>query len=467
MPWRASRRGLLRTGAGIGAAGLAGCSGSLDRVLQGTESDVVDVIVRTAGDTVRAVEGGSGDLILDGQAGRDDAEVIQRAFEALGSTGGTVVIKRGTYEIREYPSGMEKFGIVADGTTVVSDYAHLRFHDHAGSKPQVDFTVHGHDHVRLDGLVIDGNRDERSGPTRTLDIANARHVTVEDCVIRGGRSRELDGGAGYGINPFECDHLTVHNCLIRDNDRHGIHPGSNDDPMRGFQFTNNTFVANATNPTGAAIDFRDGSTRAIVAHNYFERNGTAIRIKGGDPPDGFITVSDNVLWRNRLGRDLSERYPGAASDFSSRQIDLAGPTFDTIAITDNLFGLAVDGAGDRPSRHIAVADADGETLRIVGNYFRGGNDPAVTLSGDDEAIGLAALSANHFDRTPEGVALVGGARDAVITDNVFATRDSRGPILVEGSHDRAAVTGNVIVGGRFSEALESHPGTVLEGNVSI
>lgn len=237
--------------------------------------------------------------------------------------------------------------------------------------------------------------------------------------------------------------------------------------MRGFQFTNNTFIANATNPTGAAIDFRDGSTRAIVAHNYFERNGTAVRIKGSDPPDGFIIISDNVLWQNRVASDLQEQYPNAVSDWSSHQIDLAGPTFDTIAITNNLFGLPVDGSETRPSRHIAVANADGETLRIVGNYFRGGRDSAVSLSGDNQAIGLAEISANHIDRTPEGVALVGGARDAVLTDNVFALEGSQPPVQVEGSHDRAAVTGNVLLGSQFSAELRTHPGTVLEGNVSM
>lgn len=125
MSWRASRRGLLRASAGIGAAGLAGCSQPLDRVLQDTRPDVVDVVVRTDGDTVRAIDGSTGEVIIDGSAGRDSARVIQRAFDVLRPAGGTVVIRRGTYDIRDFPSGMDKFGVVADGTTVVSDFAHL------------------------------------------------------------------------------------------------------------------------------------------------------------------------------------------------------------------------------------------------------------------------------------------------------------------------------------------------------
>lgn len=463
MPPAFTRRGLLGMGASAGMASLAGC-GFLDGASSAmTTPGVPAYVVYTDGSTVELMDGQSGEVVRSGEAGREDARVIQAGLSNLAPDGGTLYITRGTYDIRNVPEESAGLAVRADFTILAGDFPHLRFHDHGSRSPQLDLTIHDRRHVQLAGLHLDGNRTERASPTRTLDIADSEYISVLNCIVEGGRSRKLEGGAGYGIGPYQVDHLTVDNCLIRNNDRHGIHPGADDEPLEGFRFTNNTFRHNASNPTGAAVDIRDGSARGIVAHNYFGENGVGLRIKGADPPSGFLQVSNNVFWDNRFQAADREAYPDA--DATTKQLSVSGSTFDVIDVTGNLFGFSPEVDLHENAQHVLVARPDGDSLRIRGNYFRGGREEAVGFWSEGRSVATADLSNNVFETPGSAIGFGGGVGTAIVSDNRFDLgSDGEGLVGGSGLH-RGLVGNNVVLGGTLGE-LEATD-VVTNGNVTL
>lgn len=462
MAFHTDRRGMLRAGSTLGMAGLAGCGWADDEgtpsthqqaegtgrtridqptetaTARGTNDETLDGVVLPAtfvvtkhGDSVVATEGTTGRVAFRGED--DDGAVLQRTFDALEGRGGRVFVKRGRYELAR------QVDVRSDHTEVISDFAHLRFHDHGryGGPPeeQVDLNIKG-SHVLLRGLVVDGNKENRSTATRTLNLSSASQVTVRDCVVRGGKS--VEGiGRGYGINPYHTNHLVVDNCLLADNDRHGIHPGSSRGPFGNVRVTNCTFLnnASASDPTGAAIDIRDHTRSALVANNYFRGNGFGVVVKGERV--GTVSIVDNVFVDNRMGED------------DSAQVHVRTEDVQSVTVAGNDFRLS-DGTIDRPSFQVLVTP-NGQTRAIVvrENRFDGS---AVALLTEDESRSIRWLIVedNHFERCRREFVDIERAERVIVRGNRFdQPADGETAVTAIDRTQRTLVADNVLVNTRL------------------
>lgn len=456
-----TRRRLLQAGASLGLAGMAGCEG-LDPARRtdggtdaagGTADEPVgavtgaltaDFVVWKDSDTVASVNGRTLETEFSGEAGRDDAEVIQVTLEALGD-GGRVFVAPAVYELHD------AIHVTADRTELVSAQAHLRFHDHrrVDGDPdlQSDLVIHGQDHVRVRGLVVDGNRGERTTPTRTIDLAESHHAVFEGCRIRGGKADRA--GAGYGIGgPYDSDHTVVHNCVVEDNDRHGLHPNVRSSGLRVINctFRNNGWADRDVG--GSAIAGHAGSD-VVIANNLFAGNARGYHT-GGDRLDRAI-VSDNVFVDN--------------GDEAGDQVRISEMT-GAVTLRGNVFGYTEEGPAESGTHLLVeIRDGRGGTVTVAGNHFMDGGDGIATTVPGGGRLGKLLVSENLFERSRGPVVRVEGVATAVVRNNTVDP-DHRGSLL-GGARGvgTGVVSDNVVLGGHFDEARDGE--LIVEGNYRL
>jgi len=438
--------------------GLAGCndisrppdSNELTENLQqqaGTGTPNATFIIGHRDGRTVSIDGTTGEIQEAAPAGEEDARVIQRTFDAIPNGGGGVFIENGTYEIGRYDQWNAGVKIHTSNTVVSSNFARLRFHEHSPEAEfLMDFAVGAVENVTIEGLIVDGNRTERSNPTRTIDISESSNVAVRDCVIFGGRRIKQEGGAGYGIGPYEVNHLTVTNCLITDSDRHGIHPGANDGVYRDVRIHGNTFIGNARNPTGAAIDVRDRTKDVFITGNYIAENGNGIRMKGVETGD--VRISGNVVRENRNEED------------ASAQIEVVAKGFGRYDISENILVLE-SGGGEMETRQIfASPSGDSDSLIIRDNDVRGG-DSFLEVR-DQGALSYIDVVDNTATETSHGV-IVEGVETTLVRDNAFRSIEEPA-VLPERS--QGAVVNNYYLDSPPADDL-SERGFVTRGNLRL
>lgn len=390
--------------------------------------------------SVRSINGRTGEVTFEGTADEEDARIIQSTFRAIEDSGGRVFLKRDTYEIKD-GEGFSAIGINADGGQVISDYARLRFHNHnsttgGGIEEQVDFTVSGNN-TRISGLILDGNKENRTLPTRTLGISNCEHVHVDSCIIKNGKM--IDGKRGYGIGgPNNASHVTISNCILANNDSHGIHPGG-PDQMVDHRFVNCSFLGN-----GLGIGARNGTTRTIIANNYFADNRRGIAMTGGPISHESILITGNLFSNNFRESEGSEQI-------------MINDAFDHLRISNNVFTLPA-GSGDSdqpmpPSFHVQLSPVNGAgTVEISNNHIEGGSGPGIVISNvnDQEAISLdrAIISDNYVgDLSDRNWPLVvRNAGNTLVQNNYFQQPASRNSSVMgfEAPIENLAITDNVL-----------------------
>jgi hypothetical protein len=416
-----TRRRMLGAGATIGLSSIAGCGGT-DEPTTTRETATAASPTTTAGDTrteqstddtteptgvlparyvvtkesgeIRAYDGSTLSVAFSGEAGTDDGEVLQKTFDE--TDGGRVFIRRGTYAVDR---GLR---IEHDGTEVHSDLAWLRFSDRETSgSAQVDFAVKSAAHVTVNGLVLDGQKSERTSRTRTADIwGDSSFVTYRNCVIFGGKA--VDGNAGYGIGEDDnADFVTIDNCVIRNSDRHAYHPSAGH-----HRIVNSTFRNNAQR-TGDIFDLAD--TNAIVANNHFEGNGHGIKLddSGGDSSGGHIVITGNVFADNYL------------PDIASGQIEFADTRVDSVVISDNTFLLPTIDAEETSAHVLFDSDLDLGSVTIRDNHFDGGGRNALTwFTETGRRLDTLVVEHNTFENLPGDVGLVASANRLLFRDNL-------------------------------------------------
>ncbi|WP_256298386.1 right-handed parallel beta-helix repeat-containing protein [Haloarchaeobius salinus] len=468
-----TRRRVLGAGATIGMGSIAGCSGSDDpgtatetdgattvettaEPTEGTETTtegqepVADgsgllpaaYVVTKEDDEIRAYNGQTLEVEFSGAAGSDDGRVLQATFDALADghvEGGRVFIRRAEY------TPDRQLDMTSSHTEVRSDFARLTFQDHPrdDGESQTDFAIESDDgsteHVTLQGLVLDGNKDARTTRTRTADVrANVRHVTFRDCVVFGGKS--VDGNGGYGIGEDnDADHVTIDNCIIRDSDRHGYHTSA-----PHLRIVDSTFLNNGLE-TGDVFDL--AATDAVIANNHFENNGHGIKIDDSDRAGGNIVITGNVFVDNYL------------PDIASGQIEFADTTVDSVHISDNTFVLPDIDASETSAHILFDSDESLGSVRIRNNHFEGGGPNALTwFTETGRRLRTLVVEHNTFERIPNDVGLLASAERLLVRDNLFDC--SGGGRLEIKECSTGVVSGNV----SYDASLDVQADLVVERN---
>jgi hypothetical protein len=460
-----TRRRVLGAGATIGVGSIAGCSGNDDpetgdptdvaTTAQPTEQTgtateeqepVADgsglipaayVVTKEDGE-IRAYNGRTLEVEFSGEAGTEDGRVLQATFDAL--EGGRVFIRRAEY------TPDRQLDVTSSDTEVRSDFARLTFQDHPreDGESQTDFAIEARDgpteHVTVQGLVLDGNKDARTTRTRTADVrADVSHVTFRDCVVFGGKS--VDGDGGYGIGEDnDADWVTIENCVIRDSDRHGYHTSA-----PHLRIVNSTFLNNAKE-TGDVFDL--AATDAVVANNHFEGNGHGVKIDDSDREGGRIVVTGNVFVDNYL--------PGVASG----QIEFADTTVDSVHVSDNTFVLPDIDAGETSAHILFDSDEPLGSVRVRNNHFEGGGPRALTwFSETGRLLRTLVVEHNTFERIPNDVGLLASAERLLVRDNMFACSGDGGRLEIK-ECSTGVVSGNV----SYDAGIDVQADLVVERN---
>ncbi|WP_440990791.1 right-handed parallel beta-helix repeat-containing protein [Haloarchaeobius baliensis] len=471
-----TRRRLLGAGATIGMGSIAGCSGSGDpetatetadptstattqttdqseTTTEGPEEQepVADgsglipaayVVTKEDGE-IRAYNGQTLAVEYSGSAGADDGRVLQETFDALAAgsvTGGRVFIRRAEY------TPDRQLDLTSSYTEVRSDFARLTFQDHPrdDGESQTDFAIEPGDgsteHVTIQGLVLDGNKDARTSRTRTADVrANVSHVTFRDCVVFGGKS--VDGDGGYGIGEDnDADHVTIDNCIVRDSDRHGYHTSA-----PHLRIVNSTFLNNAKE-TGDVFDL--AATDAVIANNHFEGNGHGIKIDDADRSGGNIVITGNVFVDNYL------------PDIASGQVEFADTTVDSVTISDNTFILPDIDAGETSAHVLFSSDESLGSVRIRNNHFEGGGPNALTWFRETgRKLRTLVVEHNTFERIPHDVGLLASAERLLVRDNLFDCSGGGGSLTIK-ECSSGVVSGNV----SYDASIDVQSDLVVERN---
>lgn len=444
--------------------GLAGCN-ELSEIMTGnqqSESSMMDsnsdgggvqslvlpatYIVGKEDGEVFALNGTSLEREFTGVADEDDGAVLEQALaEDNIGTGGRVFIRNADYYVDR------RLTVTTSRTELVSDYARIIFQDHplrGDREVQSDLLIGGSSSsttrfVRVAGLILDGNKNERTGMTRVVEIAPfTAHISIESTAIFGGKGNEP--GGGYGIGEADpANHVTIDNCVISDNDRHAYHPSG-----KHHTITNSTFINNATK--GGDI-FDLPSSRGLVANNLFKDNGQGVKIfRDMEGPDAGPRIPSNIVISGNVFVDnYSMGDPGAA------QIQFRRANAESVTITGNEFRLPESPAGSDPAAHIdaQLGDPDDSgpnhigTVRIRDNSFSGGRTRAINVVGEDEGslIDKLIVEGNTFDEVGHQTISAERTVKLLVRNNIVDQSTSgEGKVVSGGSVDSGVITDNVL-----------------------
>ena len=206
--------------------------------------------------------------------------------------------------------------------------------------------------VVLEGLTVDGNKDEGNGYLSgcrgaAIFLYESRNVTLHNCVARNFNGDgisfrvedmhildcEVYGNTGIGIHPGACNRPQVRGCHIHDNGRRGIyicwrvrygHFADNliENNGRcgisiGHKDTDNLFTGNTITGNGLyGVLFRKERYEKLGAHRNVFRDNTVT--DNGDPSKGYgfyinppsrdIVIEKNRIAETRSGTERTQRY---------------------------------------------------------------------------------------------------------------------------------------------------------------
>lgn len=369
----------------------------------------------------------------------DDSAVLTRALAATVS-GGTVVIPAGVTATIEGVSVSDR-EIRGPGTLKYKANSALPLCTLTGA-------------ARLNGLTIDGNRDNQSTNQSAILTSVADGWKVIGCTFHSFRARVLvtsvadspnglvDGCTfdGIGASGVGCDAVcirspacTVSNSFFNDlDDGHCVRVGlfngdATGTPVRGTVVVGNHFTN--TNHVGVTCEIYAQYT--TICGNEFYDLEQAIKCESAGSTVWGVAITGNTIRGIGIATALNLVVPGVT--FTGNQCyDLpAGPIFNGAAtcegnyfercgtaatsttITDSGSGNVVIRGNqliDSPYRAITVA---GGSI-VEGNRIKNAGDSAIRISGSG-----ASVQGNIIDGCTIGVNVVSGTTNATVTNNTF------------------------------------------------
>jgi len=164
-----------------------------------------DVIVFREGEYAEAVDGKTKEVIV---RSTDHAEVIQKAIDYVANQGGgTILIKKGVYEIASYLIPRDNITIAGEGAaTILKPVPPAPYRILFGTANNIvlrDFTIDGN---KANIPEWTGNRWDY----HAIEIRDSSRITIENVYIH-------DVKAGAGIVISACENIIVDNVTITDN----------------------------------------------------------------------------------------------------------------------------------------------------------------------------------------------------------------------------------------------------------
>jgi len=234
-------------------------------------------IVFTDGFSIYAKNGTSG--IID-YSGSNAAEVIQAGIDALGSHGGIILIKEGTYVISstiKVPGNVTLSGVGFATKFVLADYADQNVIENKHPDAYVD------SNIVISNLQIDGNgakqSREQSVSVSAIFFTRVTKIRVEGCWIHNVSSVQ---NLNAGITTVLSSYIVIRGNMIYDNGYAGVFLSSGE----GAIVSNNMFMRNHRGV------YLAGHSRAIVEGNQIISNDEGIRM--------YQTASNNTIQGNLI-----------------------------------------------------------------------------------------------------------------------------------------------------------------------
>lgn len=181
-----------------------------------------------------------------------DGRCIQDAIDAA-SAGDTVYFRAGYYQATGHLTVTKRLNIVGEGiqNTIIKTGEYYGFNVHTAA-----------DYSTFRNFTIDA-----SGQSYTAYIYAINLNDMDYCVIE---NVETFGSGYYAINLYQCNHTYLHNVYSYDNDRHGIHAGSD---AAGKNYYNTYRDIYVWNNTVNGFDDRGyaSSVPATCCNNVYDR----------------------------------------------------------------------------------------------------------------------------------------------------------------------------------------------------
>lgn len=240
------------------------------------------------------------DYVCDGT---DDQVEIQSAIDSLPTTGGSVYLMEGRYNING------QITITKDNVTILGSGqgSWLRLIDGYNANFTM-FHIQDKNHVKISGLKLDGNRSNNtSGSMSAVRIYDSHICTIDNCYIHSWRDCCIKTGRvstrptkGFIFNNHigDCGDGSMNTCIlvreanefvIQGNNLHTagrlIYLSMSDKTM----ICNNTFYGTATR--GIVLD---ESSRTTISNNCFENVDDAL----GTGTGGYVRFNDLVFSNN-------------------------------------------------------------------------------------------------------------------------------------------------------------------------
>jgi parallel beta-helix repeat protein len=240
-------------------------------------------VVFTDGYIVYARNGTTG--IID-YFGSDAAEVIQWGIDAIGSYGGIILIREGTYVIYstiKVAGNVTLRGVGFATKLVLADYADHRVIENKHPEAFVDSNIVISD-LQIDGNGAKQSRDQ-SVSASAIFFTRVTRVRVERCWIHDVSSVQNMNG---GITAVLSSYVIIQGNMIYDNGYAGVFLSGGE----GAIVSDNVFIRNHR-----AV-YLAGHSDAIVKGNQIVSNDEGIRL--------YQTASNNIITENLI-RDSREQ----------------------------------------------------------------------------------------------------------------------------------------------------------------
>lgn len=307
---------------------------------------------------------GTGDYNCDGTA--DDVQ-IQAAIDSLSSTGGTVYIKKGTYDITKTITAYDDVVIYGDGNATLLKLAN-EINDELIRYISLN-------NVQITNLSFDGNKSNQSGTAKNMvEILECNNIIFSNNYVK---NSIKDGVYFSGSNNIVCNE----NFAI-DNTRNGIAFGSSNG--RNYYVTcNDNYCENNAANAGISIE---PVTYGNFKGNLLKNNPNGIANSGLSASDinRFVSIISNTIvgtGSSGTGIRSDDAYDCVISENTITQVNngIYVDTNKNLVINNNVVSDCVNSG-------ITLSNISGSEFIVNGNRIFNNGDYGIIGSVDNSII---------------------------------------------------------------------------------